>query len=188
MTDTTPAPTGRDLALAMVCLAYAEKKVSAAQKRLREHGKGQLVPKENVAAVSPIDGTVLGNITRTNPAKTAKVVDQAALMAHIHDTDPGGLEDVTTVAGNTEQVLDVLRAHAPHLLDSEVRVRDYALNAALRTAEQGKTVPGVEVSTPMGTVNTYPSKDAHAAIEQVIRSGRVTLDGAVLPAITQGDT
>jgi len=187
MTDTTP-PTGRDFSLAMVCLTHAGKKITTAVKTLREHGVEDLIPEEKIFAVSPLDGTVLGHVTRTKKSSVAKVVDEAVLMAHIHETEPAGLADVTYIAATQAELVDVLRAHAPHLLESRVVVREYALNEALQGAVAGKVVPGVEVSTPAGTVNTYPSKDAHDAIEAVIRSGRVSLDGAVLPAITQGDT
>lgn len=173
----------RDLALAMVCLSYADKQVTAAVKRLREQGKTQLVPKESIAALSPVDGTVLGTITRTKPDRVPKVTDEAALMAHIQDTCPDGLEDVTVVAATTEQVIEVLRVHAPHLLESRVEIRPYALGAALRAALDGEDTPGVQVDQPVGTVNTYPSKDASEAIQAVIRAGRVSLDGTVVKLI-----
>lgn len=184
MTDNDPAQLDvRDLALAMVCLSYANTQVTAAMKRLREQGKTQLVPKESIAALSPVDGTVLGTITRTKPERVAKVVDEAALMAHIHDTCPDGLEDVHVVAATTEQVIDVLRVHAPHLLESRVEIRPYALAAALRSALEGNDTPGVQVDQPVGTVNTYPDKEAGEAIQAVIRAGRVSLDGTVVKLI-----
>lgn len=176
MTDPTDV---RDLSLGMVSMTYVHKKVGTALKERRDTGITSLIPEERVAALSPLDGSVLGHITRTKKDPVAKVVDQAALMAHIHETDPHGLEDVDVVHATTDQVIAVLREHAPHLLESEVRIRSYALNEALKLALGGKPVPGVEVERPLGTVNCYPAKDAGEAIEAVIRSGRVALDGTV---------
>jgi len=176
----------RDLSLGLVALSYVYKKVGAALKERRETSVSSLIPEERVAAISPIDGSVLGHITRTKKEPVARVVDEAALMAHIHDTTPEGLEDVDVINATTEQVIDVLRAHAPYLLESEVRIKPYALNEAFKAALAGAEVPGVEIDRPLGTVNTYPGKDAGAAIEAVVRSGRVALDGTVTKLIEGG--
>jgi hypothetical protein len=183
MTDHTDV---RDLSLGMVAMTYVHKKVGSALKERRETGVTSLIPEERVAAISPLDGTVLGHITRTKKDPVAKVVDQSALMAHIHETDPEGLEDVDIVAATSEQVIAVLREHAPQLLESEVRIRPYALNEALKVALGGKAVPGVEIDRPLGTVNCYPAAGAGDGIEAVIRSGRVALDGTVTKYI-EGD-
>jgi hypothetical protein len=177
----------RDLALSLITLSYAHKQVGGALKDHREQGKGALIPKESVAAISPLDGTVLGTITRTSKDPIAVVTDESALMGHIHEHDPDGLEDVDVVAATVEQVVAVLKEHAPNLVESDVRIRPYALNEALKSALAGKPVPGVEVRPQEGTVNTYPAADAGAAIEAVIRSGRVALDGTVTKLI-EGET
>ena len=181
--ETDQAVDVRDLSLGLVALSYVHKKVGGALNTRREGGIASLIPEERVAAISPLDGSVLGHITRTKKDPVAYVADEAALMAHIHETTPEGLEDVTVVAATDEQVIAVLREHAPHLLDSEIRIKPYALNEALKSALAGKAVPGVEIDRPVGTVNTYPGKNAGDAIEAVIRSGRVGLDGTVTKLI-----
>ncbi len=184
MTDLTDV---RDLSLGMVAMSYVHKKVGDALKERRQTGITSLIPEERVAAISPLDGSVLGHITRTKKDPVAKVVDEPALMAHIQETDPDGLEDVDVVNATSEQVIAVLRKHAPHLLESEVRIRPYALNEALKVALGGASVPGVEIDRPLGTVNCYPAAGAGEAIEAVIRSGRVALDGTVTKLI-EGET
>lgn len=181
----------RELALAMVCVRYAEQQVAPALKRLRDLGKDELVPKESIAAVSPVDGTVLGKITRTDPSKTAVVVDEHALMAHLQDTDPESLEETVQITATDEQLVDLLTVHAPHLLSPTVRIRDYARRDALARALKGTPVPGVKVDKPLGTVNVYPNADEALAIEAVFKAGRVQLDGVVVKAIesaAEGET
>ena len=180
----------RELALQLVALRYAEQVVSPALKNLRDLGKDELVPKESIAAISPIDGTVLGKITRTNPEKVAKVVDEHALLAHLQATDPDSLEDTVEVVASNQQIVDVLVAHAPHLLAPTVRIRDHARRDALARALKGTDVPGVKVAKPIGTVNVYPDKAEAAAIEAVFTAGRIQLDGVVVKAIeaaTEGE-
>lgn len=174
-----PAVDVRDLSLGLVAMSYVHKKVGAALKERREGGITSLIPEERVAAISPFDGSVLGHITRTKKDPVARVADVSALMAHIHETTPEGLEDVDVIAATDDQVIAVLREHAPHMLDSEVRIKPYALNEALKLALAGKEVPGVEIDRPLGTVNTYPAKNAGDAIEALVKSGRFGLDGTV---------
>lgn len=132
--------------------------------------------------MSPIDGELLGHVTRTNPAKSAKVTDEAVLMAHLAEKDPDSLEDVTVIVGTEQQVIAVLKVHAPHLLGVEVRIRDWARHASCKLAFE-RDVPGVTVSRPIGTVVIYPSKYKGEHIEALFTAGRVQLDGAVLKAI-----
>lgn len=180
----------RELALRMVALRYAEQLVGPKLKELRQLATDELVPKESIAAISPVDGTVLGKITRTNPEKVAVVEDEQALMAHLQDTDPDSLEDTHEVTASDEQIVHLLLEHAPHLLVQSVRIRDYARRDAMSRALAGKPVPGVKVKKPFGTVNVYPDQAEAAAIEAVFKAGRLQLDGAVVQAIeaaTEGD-
>jgi hypothetical protein len=179
----------RELALQLVALGYAKQRLLPALEELRDLGKDELIPEEKIFAVSPIDGEVLGHITRTNPSKSAKVTDEAQLMAHLAEKDPDSLEDVTVIVGSEQQVIDVLRVHAPHLLGTEVRIRDWARHAACKLAHEGP-IPGVTVSRPVGTVVVYPSKDKGPEIEALFTAGRVQLDGVVVKAIeaaTEGE-
>lgn len=172
----------RELALRLVALRYAEQRLKPALEDLRDIGKDEFIPEEKIFAVSPIDGEVLGHVTRTNPSPSAKVVDEAVLMAHLVDRDPDSLEDVTVVSGTTDEVIDVLREHAPHLLKTDVRIRSWARSEACSRA-RNEPVPGVTVSRPVGTVNIYPAKDKGPEIEALFTAGRVQLDGVVLKAI-----
>ena len=173
----------RDLALAMVVLTHAKQQIAAALKECRDKANAELVAKENVAAIAP-DGSVLGNITRTSKDPVARVEDLAALMAYLQEEGPESLFDADILRGGVtdEQVFAVLREHAPHLVDSEVRIHEYVLNALLKRATEKGAVPppGVVVERgKAGTTNVYPAKDQAEAIEALITSGRVLLDGTV---------
>lgn len=176
----------RELALRLVALRYAEQRLKPALEELRDLGKDEFIPEEKIFAVSPIDGTALGHVTRTNPAKSAKVTDEAQLLAFYAEEDPDALEDVTVISATEAEVIEVLREHAPHLLGVDVRIRDWARSAACKRAHEGP-IPGVTVSRPVGTVAIYPAKDQGPQIEALFTAGRVQLDGAVLKAI-EGET
>lgn len=172
----------RELALRLVALRYAEQRLKPALEDLRDLGKDEFIPEEKIFAVSPIDGTVLGHVTRTNPSKSAKVTDEAQLLAFYAEKDPDALEDVPVISATEDEVIEVLREHAPHLLKTDVRIRDWARHAACKLAHE-RDVPGVTVSRPVGTVAIYPAKDQGPQIEALFTAGRVQLDGVVLKAI-----
>lgn len=171
----------RDLApLGLVALNHLATQTRRALVASREYVSGNLRPGERIAAVAP-DGTVLGHITRKVDTTEARVVDESALMAHLHEHNPDSLIDVDTIRHGTpsSEVVAVLKEHAPHLVDSRPRIQPWALNAALTDAKTGATVPGVELATVPGTTAIYPDKAAAAAIEGLIRSGVVGVDGTV---------
>jgi len=172
----------RELALRLVALGYAERRLRPALEELRDLGKDELIPEEKIFAVSPIDGTVLGHITRTNPVASARVTDEAVLAAHLADRDPTALEDVTVINATQDELIEVLQEHAPHLLGIEVRIRDWARHAACKLAHE-QDVPGVTVSRPIGTVAVYPSRTQGEAIEALFTQRRIEFDGVVMQAI-----
>lgn len=177
----------RDIALAMVTLKFVADHIAPAQTGLRNQGKATLMPKETVVAVHPVTGEPLGHITHTNPKPKAVVDDEAALLPWMADNKPEALRDETTIEATDEQLLDVLREHAPHLLGSRVTVADWAVNEVLKKSEKdGKpAAPGIKVEQPKGTVSVYPDVSKSDSILDAIRAGLVALDGTVA-AITTG--
>ena len=175
----------REIALGMVVTKWAADRIVPGIKTLRANGKEHLIPGESPRAVSPVDGTVLGFVTRTKPKPVASIVDEAALMAHVHETAPGELLDVDYVVGTNAEVMAALKESHPHLVDQKVQISEHHLNYLLKTAVADKTFrpPGIAVEAPEGTVNIYPAKDQDAAFEAVIKSGAVALDGSVRPAL-----
>lgn len=180
--------TQRDAALGMVVTRWASDRITPGIKALREMGKVDLVPGESVAAISPVDGSILGKITRTKPTPRATVVDESELFAYVQETDPEQLADVDWVSGSNAEVLAALKQSHPELVSQKVIVTPHHLKYLLTKAEEDKTFrpPGIEVTTSGGTVNIYPAKDADDAFEAVITSGAVALDGTIRPALEGG--
>lgn len=178
----------REIALGMVVTKWAADRIVPGIKTLRTNGKEHLIPGESPRAVSPVDGTVLGHVTRTNPKPVASVADEAALMAHVHETNPEELLDVDYVTGSPAEVLAALKQSHPDLVGQKVQISDHHLNYLLKQAAADKTFrpPGIKVEAPEGTVNIYPAKDQDAAFEAVIKSGAVALDGSIKPALPGG--
>lgn len=181
--------TEREVALGMVVTKWAADRIVPGIKTLRDTGKNDLIPGESVAAVSPVNGEVLGKVTRTKPKPVASVEDEAALLAYVAETDPEALRDVDVITGSHEKVVEALKESHPHLVSQTVKVVDYALNALLKKAEGDKEFrpPGIKVETPVGTVNIYPAKDMDEHFEAVIKSGAVALDGTIRPELPSGD-
>lgn len=187
MTDVQPTYNRDEATLGLLVADVLAKGVTPTVKTSREWNTQHLVPGERVAVRNPVDGAVLGFVTREKRDKVANVTDREAAMAEVHDTDPEGLVDVEYILPGTEaEVFAVLREHAPHLLGSRVEIQPWAEAELCRRALRGETVPGVQVSTPMGTTKVYPEKGAREAVLDLIRSKRVALDGTVLPPI-EGD-
>lgn len=179
----------REMALGLVVAQWVANKVGPGITAIRENGKKSLVPEERIAAVSPVDGTVLGTITRTNPKPVAKVDDMAELMAHVQETSPEELRDVDYISGSDEEVLKALKETHQHLVSQRVEITEQHLNFLLKKAAGSKTFrpPGINVETPVGTVNIYPADDADEAFQAVIKARAVELDGSVNPALPGGE-
>src|SRR5690349_2853475 len=60
-----PVSKEREIALGMVVTKWAADRIVPGIKTLRDTGKNDLLPGESAVAVSPVDGTVLGKVTRT---------------------------------------------------------------------------------------------------------------------------
>lgn len=178
----------REIALGMVVTKWAADRIVPGIKTLRDNGTEHLIPGESPRAISPVDGTVLGFVTRTKPKVKASVADAAALMAYVQDENPDELQDVDFVCCTDEEVIAALKQSHPHLVDQKVQVSEQHLNYLLKQAATDKTFrpPGIAVESSGGTVNIYPAKDQDAAFEAVIKSGAVALDGSVRPALPGG--
>jgi len=183
MTD--PAEFSRDLApLGLVTVNHIAGQAKKALAATREFVSGNLRPGERIAAVAP-DGTFLGHVTRKVDTTEARVTDEAVLMGHLYAENPDSLYDHEFIApGVSErQVIAVLKKYAPEMVDSEARVHPWAVKAALGQVMAGGSVPGIEIVTVPGTTAVYPDKAAGPAIEALIRSGVVGIDGVVHPRI-----
>lgn len=178
----------REMALGLVVAQWVSTKVGPGIAAIRESAKKSLVPEERIAAVSPVDGTVLGTITRTNPKPVAKVEDMAALMAHVQETNPEELRDVDYVSGSDDEVLKALKESHQNLVSQRVEISEQHLSFLLKKAAGSKTFrpPGITVEKPVGAVNIYPADDADEAFQAVIKARAVELDGSINHALPGG--
>jgi hypothetical protein len=173
----------RDLGpLGLLCVYVLTKGAASSEKDMRAFVGRNLRPGERIAVVDPTTGRTIGMVARRVDTESVRVEDEAALMAHIHDTRPDGLVDVDRFKPDvdTETLLSLARAYAPQLLDEPVvQIRDWAYAEVVAEAKAGKAVPGLVVDTKPGSVVVHPNAGAASAVEALLRSGRVTVDGAV---------
>lgn len=129
----------------------------------------------------------LGSVTMSAPDWLARVTDERALvdwlLAHEYQTLTVAEHVVT---GPEPEVIDVLLAHAPHLVERVTRVEDYALKDLLQGCAKAKVpvgpggemdLPGVEVERPQPRITVRPNDNAKKAVADLLDSGRLTLDG-----------
>lgn len=178
----------REIALGMVVTKWAADRIVPGIKALRDNGTQHLIPGESPRAISPVDGTVLGFVTRTKPKVKVSVEDEAALMAYVQEHHPEELQDVDFICGTDDEVIAALKQSHPKLVDQKVQISEQHLNYLLKQAAADKSFrpPGIAVESSGGTVNIYPAKDQDEAFEAVIKSGAVALDGSVRPALPGG--
>ena len=148
---------------------------------------------DRLMARSPIDGTKMGPVTKSDPKPVAKIVDEAALTewmsAYYPDTLVAGYE----LAATENEVVQVLFEHAPHLLKHRKRIKPEVLAEIKReSAAMGCPIgpggevdlPGIAIDTPEPVVSCKPDPaTALLVVQQLFREGRLELDGTVLPAL-----
>jgi hypothetical protein len=173
-------------ALLGMVLSYATKQMEPAIKAARKHRNEELTPSERRAVKHPVTGALLGFETRTKPNPVASLVEVSELLPWMAENRPDDLRDVEVVIGTDDQVVEVLRKHAPELLRPEVQITEQGLNAVLKKAEADKTFrpPGVAVSTPEGTTVFHPEDPE--AILSLFTGGLIAFDGTVRPALPGG--
>jgi hypothetical protein len=137
---------------------------------------------------SPLDGTRLGMVYRTDPDPHWVVTDAEALDAELR-TYPGNLVTFYEIA-DEQTAIDVLHSVAPHLLVEATRVRPDAVAAALAQSEATgvAAASGIEQVKPSGVLTPKPdAKTAGPAIERMVAAGLLTWDmRPVLPAVDEG--
>lgn len=128
---------------------------------------------------SPLDGSKLGLIWRTDPDPQWRITDREALRAHLM-AFPGNVETVVEIVPeDMPEALAVLAEHAPGLLTDRVQLNPDAEQAAL---DQSKVTgqaaaPGIELVKPSGSLTVKPDTAAGAAVERLVEAGVITWDG-----------
>lgn len=138
-----------------------------------------LHPTERVAVPNPLTGQPLGFVTRVKDTTDVEIVDWPALYAHLAALDPDNVYEhhIVKPGVTVAEVLDVLAAHAPHLLTTQVEARDTAVAKAIKDTKEGRAVPGVRLRTKPGHVRIQPADDRAEQVHALLAAGRVTVDG-----------
>ena len=138
---------------------------------------------------SPLDGTPMGSISRTDPDPEWRVAEPHALEAWAHTCHPSLMErgytmHVPGVDGPVwldplDELAVVLAAHAAHLLTAAERVSEVEVTLLLEQSRTQGTpaAPGIERVKPAGTVRVTRAKTCGDAVEALHAKGWLTLDG-----------
>lgn len=129
----------------------------------------------------------LGSVSMSKPDYSARVTDEAALVEWLLAHDYHGLTATEhVVAGPQAEVVDVLLAHAPHLVERVTRVEGFALSDILRASAQAHEpvgpgaeagVPGIVVERPQSQITVRPNDNARKVVAELLDSGRLGYDG-----------
>lgn len=175
--------------LEAVALAELDARVTARYKAVRAVAGADLTDGDKRTIRSPLDGSSLGSIYRTDPEPRWTVTDWAAFEAHVRSSIPDGVEtayrlhvpslDEPVFLDPLDELAVILREHAPHMLREVPRIRGEVvadLLAASKTSGQ-PAAAGIEQVKPSGSVAVRRSKTCGPAIERLHAAGLLTWDG-----------
>lgn len=190
-TKQKPAVAPTPLAPELECLALASIATEAERrKKIAKALIGQAYPDGRRESFrSPVDGSKLGMVLRTDPDPTWVVTDRAALEAHLREF-PGNLDvSLEIVAEDMPEALAVLGEHAPGLITETATLRPDAVPAALaQSAATGEAAaPGIERVKASGTLTVKPDAGAFEVVGRMIRAGVLSWDGSRALAAAEGE-
>ncbi len=145
---------------------------------------------DTLTVAHPDSDEEIAKVTHSKPKPKAVVTDVRALDAWVLTNYPN--KAATKVIGSQADVLDVLREHAPFLLEEVAEVRDWARNElTVKSSAAGEPVgfggeigenapPGIKVITPDGVLRVLVAKNAAEVVDQLWLDNRVDLDGNLL--------
>lgn len=183
-----------DLAVTVAALKVLAEYASAEYEKRRAEMAAALKRGDRSTARDPRDDGKIASISLTDP-KPVVSINLPVLTEWVRREYPALCETVTAIAPGMEHpVIETLAVHAPHLLRQEIVITADAL-AELRAncvyigapvGPQGETdIPGIEVRTPAPSLQCRLTSEAKARVLDLVRTGRVQLDGAVRPAIEE---
>lgn len=137
---------------------------------------------------SPLDGSRLGTISRSDPDPRWEITDRRAFETHLVGDDSNWetiaevlLPDGTVaLMGVADELWRVVAEHAPHLARAVCkRVRPDVVEVLLaRSKADGKpAAPGMSLVKPSGSVSVLRAKGCGAALERLIAAKLLTWDG-----------
>lgn len=174
-------------------LTVLQTRVAEAVDKARSEVHGATRKGDSLTAVHPDDDErAIAKVTHFAPKKKATVVDRAAVDAWILANYPDKTETNTKVIGSQADVMDVLREHAPFLLEDVTEVRDWARNELLlKSAAAGVPTgfggeidehapPGIQVTSPAGVLRVTVQPNAAEVVDELWLDGLIDLDGNLL--------
>jgi hypothetical protein len=188
--------TNEDLALRVASLKVVSEYTARRYNEARAEAAAVMQRGDRLMARSPLEGVKIGAVTKTDPKATARVTDDAAFTAWIHKHYPDRMEFDFVIIGSDQEVISVLFEHAPHLLRKvtkpdpelvkQIRTDSASLGAPIGPAGEAD-VDGIEVTTPEGVVSCKPDPNALAAVVDLIRAERLSLEDLVRPELPGGE-
>ncbi|HEX3778482.1 MAG TPA: hypothetical protein VHX38_02365 [Pseudonocardiaceae bacterium] len=181
-----------DVMLTVAVLKVLSAHTKERYEQARDEALAELGQGDRRIVRSPLDGTKLGAVYMTDPKPVAAITDEKALTDWMSTTYPTRVESSYQIVGSDAEVIDILFQHAPRLLKRTTRLtteaRKELMTEAVRIGQPvgpgGEVdVPGVEVRQTEGYVACKPTEDALLSVYELVRSGRVALDGTVLPQL-----
>jgi hypothetical protein len=187
---TAPDSSRLDAQTRALLLATLAKRIGEEQKLATAEFSTALAAGVTIRVQSPL-GDPLGSVLRTLPKAEWRVVDRAALEAHLR-TFPGCVEKVTSLlvpgigwheVDALDELAAICRQHAPHLLSEEEQVTAEAVTAAIEqsAATGSPAAPGIERVQPGGSIQVRPAKDASVAVERLVAAGLASWE-SLLPS------
>lgn len=109
----------------------------------------------------------LGTVSYSDPKPKARVVDKAALLAHIAADDP---DQIGLRITDIDVALAYLEEHLPSIVEPAVSPQVEAQYT--RAAESGETIPGVEVTTGKPVLSVRPAAAGKKAAAELVQADR----------------
>lgn len=187
----------RDLAMrALVVKHLADVAAKAIKDRRADLGEA-LANGDRLNVTAPDSPDLdLGLVYRTKPKGTAGITDTQAFTEWMAAHYPDRIKWDTRIS-DFDEAVQVLREHAPHLVEDVPTVEPWAETEVLRCSERVKQacgpsgeldVPGVAYEPPgPGVVTVKLSDDGPAVIEQLWREGRIDLTTGEVLALPAGE-
>jgi hypothetical protein len=157
---------------------------------------GSMEKGDRLTARSPIDGSKIASVSKTEPRKVAVVFDQEAFTKWLLANYPESVGYDFDITGSDQEVKSVLFEHAPHLLRRRVvpspelvkRIKQDSVQLGVPIGPNGEAeIDGFRVDEPEGDVRVRADEGALVAVVELFRAGRLTLEELVLPQLPAGD-
>lgn len=173
-------------------LAFLAKRVKVEGDAARADIASVMSKGDTLAVRSPLDGSKIGRVSKSDPKPRATVTNRALVEEWITHHYPDKLIERAEISGPMAEVIQVLREHAPHLVTDRKSVPDWAINELAVKSEQagepigyggelGEHAPrGIEVVIPDGVITVVLDKcNAEPAIRALWDARLVDMDGNV---------